>query len=807
MLAARPKGKARTGRSLSSFLPHAFEIADDCIAMLDGGFLFGYDLDTPDFASLTPARRDQLTLLFASGLTELGDGWTFWFEYNQRESSPVPDSEFPNPILAHMAESRRELYAEPFSTVTSDCALFLRWEPPATAESKLWELVAGLGKRAKSNSSEALMLRLKMVREALRRFEEFAQSVIGLNRMRAINGVSPLLTRINHAICGQMEPLPHFPNGLYCAQTLAREMWMGTYPYVSDAHVGLLSIDGFPPSTEPALLNTLTTIPLPFRWTSRFIMLDQAKAKALLQHERKRWDQASRSFVDQYLERYRNDARWKEGQGHVAEIDEALGSLNERGLRHGYLSATIAVRHPETEVIDEALSVLRSELVRLGCVARQESLNAVEAFLGSIPGVTKANVRRPLLHTLHYLNLLPISTSWAGSPQNPSPLIENGEGDALLRVTGRGNDAFDLNLHVDDLGHTLVFGQTGSGKSVLLAALAYAFTRYPNARVISFDKGQSLRAMTLARGGAWRELGSSISGGFNPLRMLAPDDAPLSYGDQAWLASWVADITEIRIGRRATPTQSKLIEEAVKRIAEPSQSGRSMLALQSAIQDDELRTALSAYAGEGLHAALFDDPTADDSDNPNGPWVCYETDALMELPVEASLPLLALIFHLVDREADGRPTLMLIDEAWAMLSHPTFAQKIREWLKTMRKKNVAVVLATQSLADAVSTGLLPVLAESCPTRIYGANPEATDSAYDSFAAIGASQTDAELVAGLVPKREYLLAVGAQRKIFNLRLTPEELAFCAVSDPESVRDVVAEHQGGGEWAQRWFAKRS
>lgn len=805
MFAVGPKGKRKSGYSLAEFLPHAFEVASDALLLKDGGFLFGFEVAAPDFISLSPARRDQLSIMLARALCELGDGWSLWYDYYQTEATPCPAARFPTKELDGMYASRVAAYAEPFAALSNETLLFLRWAPPRDAEGKLLAILARLaaGGQKKSDPIGTVERSLAHRREELQRFVDYCDSSVRLTALSGDGRFSPLLTAVGRAITNRDEPKPHYPYGYYSDVLLAEEVWMGATPNVAGEFVGILSIDGFPPSTEPALLSALCAIPIPFRWTSRFILLSGEKAKATLLRERKRWQQASRSFVDQYLGQYKNDARWREGQGHVADIDDALVELSEESLRYGYYSGTIAVRHEDETVVREAIGAIRGDIARLGCSAREESINAFEAWLGSIPGVLTANVRRPLIHSLHYLNLLPISSSWNGSATNPSPMIGGGKADSLLRVNGRGNEMFDLNLHASDVGHTLIFGATGSGKSTLLAALAYAFTRYEDARIISFDRGQSLRTLTLAAKGSWLELAADNERGFNPLRMLAADNEPLGLNDRAFLSEWIADIHRLRSNRQPTASEMARIEDAVAIVAEPTEGGRSMLALQAQIQDENVRESLSAYAGDGAYAALYDDPEATNEGSPSGFWTCYETDTLMGMDAKASAPLMLLLFHLIGRSADGSPTLLMLDEAWAMLSHELFSEKIRDWLKTMRKKNVAVVLATQSLADAVRSGMLDVLAESCPTRIFAANPEADSAARAPYEQLGLPEGDIEIVANLRPKREYYLTVGRNRKIINLKLTPSELKFCGASGAREVSraaSLAAADPDG--WAERW-----
>jgi type IV secretion system protein TrbE len=150
-------------------------------------------------------------------------------------------------------------------------------------------------------------------------------------------------------------------------------------------------------------------------------------------------------------------------------------------------------------------------------------------------------------------------------------------------------------------------------------------------------------------------------------------------------------------------------------------------------------------------------------------------------------PVLSYLFHRLEERFDGAPTLLLLDEAWLFLDNPLFAARIREWLKTLRKKNVAVVFATQSLADISGSSIAPAIIESCPQRIFLPNDRAVEpqarAAYEGF---GLNARQIELIARATPKRDYYLQSARGNRLFDLALGRIALALCGSSDPESQR---------------------
>jgi type IV secretion system protein VirB4 len=175
----------------------------------------------------------------------------------------------------------------------------------------------------------------------------------------------------------------------------------------------------------------------------------------------------------------------------------------------------------------------------------------------------------------------------------------------------------------------------------------------------------------------------------------------------------------------------------------------------------------------------------------------------------AIAPVLTYLFHRLEERFDGAPTLLILDEAWLFLDNPLFAAQIREWLKVLRKKNVAVVFATQSLADISASSIAPAIIESCPQRIFLPNERAVEPqsrvAYEAF---GLNGRQVELIAGATPKRDYYLQSMRGNRLFDLALGPIALALCGASDPESQRliDRLLDEGGDGNFLARFLDAR-
>jgi type IV secretion system protein VirB4 len=314
-----------------------------------------------------------------------------------------------------------------------------------------------------------------------------------------------------------------------------------------------------------------------------------------------------------------------------------------------------------------------------------------------------------------------------------------------------------------------------------------------------FDKGYSARAAVLAMGGEHHSLGSAAEGGemlaFQPLRRI--DD----FVRRAWAAEWIAALlAHEKVA--VTPEVKEAVWSALGSLASAPFEERTMTGLSLLLQSNALKSALLAYTLEGPFGALLDAAVdrlalADVQ--------CFETEGLMGNSGVVQ-PVLTYLFHRLEERFDGRPTLLILDEAWLFLDNPYFAARIREWLKVLRKKNVAVLFATQSLADITGSTIAPAILESCPQRIFLPNDRAVEpQAAEAYQRFGLNQRQIELIARATPKRHYYLQSRRGNRLFELGLGPVALAFCGASDPASqarIDEILAEHGRQG-FAERWL----
>jgi len=778
---------------LSDHLPWAALVAPGIVLNKDGSFQRSFAYRGPDLESSTQAELVAVSSRINNVLRRFGSGWALFFTAERVEAPGYPESRFPDAASALVDKERQAGFEGGRDQFESHYHLTLAWLPPPDAEAGAERALVEQPRAARGRDW----------REALAQFEDETNRALDLLAailpdIRALDD-EETLTFLHSSVSDRRHRMVAPETPAYLDALLAdTPLTGGLEPALGSLHLRSVTVLGFPAVSRPALLDTLNHQDFSYRWSTRFIALDKSDATRVLTRLRRQWFNKRKSVTALLREVLYNQPVQlldSDADNKVVDADLALQALGQDYVAFGYLTSTITVTGQTAAEADEKLRSVERVVNSLGFAVKRERVNAVEAWLSGLPGHLYANVRQPIVHTLNLAHLMPLSAVWAGPSRNAHLA-----GPPLLLAETGGFTPFRLSTHVGDVGHMLVVGPTGAGKSVLLALMALQFRRYRDARIAIFDKGWSARAAVLAMGGAHHALGLAAQGedslAFQPLRRI--DEAE----QRSWAAEWLAGlIAHERV--EVTPEVKEALWSALASLASAPPAERTLTGLSLLLQSNALRSALQPYTLEGPFGALLD--AAEDRLSLSDVH-CFETEGLMGRPA-ALVPVLGYLFHRLEERFDGAPTLLVLDEAWVFLDNPLFAGRIREWLKVLRKKNVAVLFATQSLADIVSSSIAPAIIESCPQRIFLPNDRAIEpqsrEAYERF---GLNERQIELIAKATPRRDYYLQSRRGNRLFDLKLGPIASAFCGASDPQSQRQIDALHGSGAPFASGWLRHR-
>lgn len=759
---------------LADHLPWAALVAPGVILNKDGSLQRTFQFRGPDLESATDAELVAVCARLNNVFRRLGTGWAIFCEAQRKRALAYPTSDFPDAASWLVDAERRAAFAEEGSEhFENSYFLTCVFMPRSDQTSRVTDVFV---ETEVSNEMRDWRAEVEVFTAETGRIFDLLSDVLA--------EIIPLsdaetLTYLHNRISGRDHPIavPGVP--MYLDAVLAdTTLTGGIEPMLGEQHMRTVTVLGFPNSTRPGLLDALNHLGFSYAWVTRFLCLDKTEATRELSKLRRQWFAKRKSVAVLLKEIVTQEPAAlvdTDAENKAADADLALQALGSDHVAFGYLTMTVTVMDKDRARVEEKIRGVERIINGLGFATIRETINAVEAWLGSLPGHLYANVRQPLIHTLNLSHIVPLSAVWAGPAWNDhlaSPPI-------LTAVTA-GATPFRLSTHVGDVGHMLVVGPTGAGKSVLLSLLALQFRRYSDAQVYVFDKGNSARAAVLAMGGHHLTLGSGGSLAFQPLAKIEES------AERSWAAEWVTSLLAHE-GLSITPDVRESVWTALQNLASAPQAERTLTGLSLLLQSQTLREALARYTLEGPFGRLLD---AADEHLAVTDLQCFETEQLLH-EAGAVLPVLTYLFHRLEARFTGRPTLLILDEAWVYLDNPLFAARIREWLKVLRKKNVSVLFATQSLADIAGSTIAAAIIESCPQRIFLPNERAIEpQSRDIYARFGLNERQIELVAQATPKRHYYLQSALGNRLFELGLGPIALAFCASSSPAAQKLIEA-----------------
>jgi type IV secretion/conjugal transfer VirB4 family ATPase len=798
---------------LADLLLYDSLIEDGILLLHDGGLLAGWKFRGPDLGSATHAEMATLSARLA-GILRLGSGWMVKCDSIRSEAPGYPEAQrFPDSITRIIDDERREQFMAEGAHFESEYFLTLTYLPPVAREEKIkgWMFEGMKGKHGGAGRV------LEKFKARITAFEDVFKSLFAVNRLRAVSerdGAGnrtihdELLRYVHRCVTWKDQPFrrPDFP--VYLSDLLATEDFVGGLtPRIGKRHLRVIAIDGFPKASIPGILGALDSLPISYRWHTRAILLDAEEARSLLDKVRKKWRSKVRGLKDQIMQTQNGPVNLHAQQMSV-DAEEAMSVAVAGDVLFAQYTTNVICADTDEAKVDEAVCLVMKTVQNLGFAARVEDVNSVEAWIGSLPGDGYRNVRRVVLHTLNLADLLPISAVWAGNKENPCPFYPP-KSPPLLFAATTGSTPFRFNLHCGDIGHTVMVGPPGSGKSTFLGFIVAQFFRYPRAQVFAFDKGYSLQVLTQACGGEFYDLGGekqSLS--FYPLATLAED------GDIAWGCGWIEKLCALS-GLRVSPTQKNSIADGIKLLRNAESS--TLTDFVATVQDKDVRASLEPYTLGGPLGRLLD---ADKDGLRESRLMVFEMENLMKYgdgSSKATVAVLLYLFRRIQKKLDGRPTLIVLDEAWVYLRDELFREYLRDWLKTLRKLNAVVVLATQNLSDIFNSGICDVVMEACPTKVLLANSEAaTAQSRRLYEAAGLNEREIQILQCAVPKRQYYVVSPEGRRLIELGLGQVGLSFVGVNGPEErkkVEDLAVSfprtwqgewlrQRGRGDWADWW-----
>ena len=545
---------------------------------------------------------------------------------------------------------------------------------------------------------------------------------------------------------------------------------------LGDKYISIVTLNDFPPDTWPEMLSSLQGVKGNIRWVTRFIVKSPDSAKKIIDTKRRQFQSRQYSGRDIVANTVFNSSITLLDPEATKDFDECELALADNGkyVNFGNYTGTVVIEGESEEELKRIETVVQTIFSQNGLVYQTETYNLFAAWISSLPGSVESNVRWQFISTGNVASMISLSSPYHGGKTNH--FLQELTGCGLPNAIGllSNNDYYYLNLNGEaqngDTGHTFVLGPTGSGKSVLLCFLASCWLKYPESRVIYFDKGMTSFPFVKANGGVCYHPGLDETT-FQPLRNAKENPERV----MRFLTS-IAGVQGITL----SAVDKSNMMEALKDLID----GMEYLSiykehLQGRDHESEFVAALENYIGDGTWGSLFD--ADEDTLNPSA-WprlTSIEMGELMEMGDEAIIPALTYIIGQLNELFERRdPTLLILDEAWVFMKHPVFKNFIVTWLKTLRKYNVFVVLATQEVTD--FSQLIDSVVTNCYTKIILPNEEAgSDVLRPLYTGIGLSENDIQIVSNpeiMRPKKDYYIMQPDGNAVVDFCITPEQLAY-------------------------------
>ncbi|MFT3763382.1 MAG: VirB4 family type IV secretion/conjugal transfer ATPase [Pseudoxanthomonas sp.] len=537
----------------------------------------------------------------------------------------------------------------------------------------------------------------------------------------------------------------------------------------------MLGLKEYPPQAMPGMLDALLRLPFEMTLSEGFAFVDR---------------QTGMERVGLALRRQRaaDDDSESLRRGLAEAKDDLAAGRSALGEHH----FSLLVREQSLDALDAAVAECAAALADLGAVAVREELALEPAFWAQFPGNEDYAARKALISTGAFAGF----ASLHGFPQGRAD--GNHWGAALSVLETSAATPYFFNFHRGDLGNFSVIGPSGSGKTVAMNFLAAQARRYAP-RTVLFDKDRGSEIFVRATGGHYSTLRSGEASGFNPLQL--PDTA----NNRAFLRDWIERLV-CAPGERLGVEEAAIVAQAVD--ASYAQAFpvrrlryfRELLGGHRRAAPDDLAARLAPWCDGGEHAWLFDNPA--DRLDLSTPVLGFDMTELLDAP-KLRTPAMLYLFHRIEERLDGRPAMILIDEGWKALDDEAFAARIRDWMKTLRKRNAIVGFGTQSARDALDSRVASAIIEQTATQLFMPNPRAQAGDYcDGF---GLSEHELELVRNLpAHAHAFLVKHGNDSVVVRLDLSAMPDMLTAMSGRESsVRRLDELRRRHGDHPRGWW----
>ncbi|MEO6042096.1 MAG: VirB4 family type IV secretion/conjugal transfer ATPase [Croceibacterium sp.] len=761
-------------------LPYARLLDAQTLLLRDGSLMSalqvpGFLFETEDTEALNAQAAMRETMLRSI----LDARFILYHHVIRRRVSVELEASFEDPLCAHIDRRWRDKLQGGSLFVNDQFLTLVR--RPARGKAGLPDRAGKLLKRGFGNAASADDRALRALRAAV---QALAANLEGYGAQPLGDYVGPsgstnneLLELLSALYNGEMRPVRRPLEGADIGRMLPyRRASFGLDAMEmrgagSAEFAAILSLKDYPDATSPGLLDGLLRLPCEMVVTESFAPQER---------------QTARESIDLALRRLRSAD--EEAMAERADLMAARDGIGSGTVSFGDHHLNVLVRERDLARLDEATAAVAAGLADTGAIVVREDTNLEPAFWGQFPGNEAYLVRRAMLSSANMASFGSLHGFALGLAEG------NHWGDAVTLLETTSATPFFFNFHHGDLGNFSVIGPSGSGKTVVMNFLAAQAQKF-SPRTVLFDKDRGAELFVRGIGGCYDRIRAGEPTGFNPLALA---DAPVN---RAFLRDWLGVLLTAD-GPEELQTIAGAVDAAYGN--DPSlrrlRHFRELLSGTRRPQPGDLADRLSPWIGLGEHAWLFDN--AADRLDLSTRVMGFDMTVLLDSP-RLRTPVMMYLFHRIDERLDGKPTMILIDEGWKALDDEVFAARIRDWLKTLRKRNALVGFATQSAGDALDSRIASALVEQTATMIF--MPNARARAEDYCTGFGLTAHELSLIRGLpAHSRAFLVRQPDASVVVRLDLSGAPEVLTILSGRESmVRRLDSLREAVGDAPADWY----
>lgn len=779
-LSQDPRVIAREAR-VGAHLPYAHHLDDVTLATEDGLIMQTIHLGGLLFETADSDELNYRTELRDAMLRSVGSpNFAIYHHVIRRPAEAALEARFPDEFSRNLDARWRERLAARRMYVNDLFLTIVR--RPMKGRQGLLEKIAGLASRSVTVRKAALAAEKRSLDAAtnalMASLSQYSPRLLSVYE-EAGDWRSEPMEFLGHLLNGEMRPLllPHGPIGDHLS---ARRLSFGHDAFELGAsgpmerRLGaIIAVKDYPGVTMPGMFDELYRLPFAMNVTQSFAFTTRDAALSRMNLALRRM----RSAEDEALSLRDELARAK---------DDVAAGRTGFGEHH----TSIAINAASFEELNAQVSEVIAVLADLGIVAVREDIALEPAFWAQFPGNFRYVTRTGLVSTRNFAGLASLHNFPVGKAKG------NHWGDAVTLFETTAAGPYFFSFHAQDLGNFTIIGPSGSGKTVVLNFLLAQARKFAP-RIVFFDKDRGAELFIRAIGGQYDRLRPGEHSGLNPLQL---DDTP---ANRQFLSEWLS-----LLAGGVDTDEAELIHDAIEANfsqIRPHRRLRHLVELLRGSQrpkSGDLYARMRSWWGDGERAWLFDNEA--DSTDLSCPTVGFDITAILDEPV-ARTPALLYFFHRVEERLDGTPAIIVVDEGWKALDDDVFVRRIKDWEKTIRKRNGIVGFATQSAQDALESRIASAIIEQAATQIFMINPKARAEDYiDGF---GLTPHEYELVRTLPDSAHcFLIKHGNESVVARLNLTGERDLLTILSGREAtVRlfDELTERTGPNPKA--WMAE--